>query len=780
MRSKPNLKPTFPVLCIFLVSLSCSTSPGLRPVDYVDPLIDSHKSRWIYFSSACRPFGMVNLSPDTWVQGTWNSGYMYDSLHVRCFSHIHAWQMAGIPVMPTSGEFRGHLGMEANKSAFSHENETVMPGYHQVYLEDYNINAELTSTLRTGFHRYTFPKGNDNYILFDVGAFLAHGPITTAGIFRVNDREIAGYSLISKTRRRPKDTYVYFVAQFDRPFKKFAGWKDGQMIEAENIEGSNTGAYVQFNAGSEDPVLLKVGISYTGIEQARLNMETELPHWDFDRVKKESADEWNEWLSRIEVEGGTEKQRVKFYTDLWHALLGRRIVSDVDGSYCDMTGDEPVIRKVRQDENGQPVFPQHSSDGFWGSHWSLNILWPLVCPDVMDAFCNTFVEIYQQGGLIPRGPSGGNYTFVMIGDQAAPLFASAWNKGIRNYDVEKAYEGLLKNAEIGGIRDHAGYEHWEPATGGGMKYYLERGYVPQKIEGRGFHQEGAAMTLEYAYQDWCVAQLALALDRQEDHERLMKRSQNYRNLWDESVKLMRPRNIDGSWLEDFAPVGEGFNMPGFVESNAAIYTNFVPHDMEGLMELFGGKEAYLEFLGSSFEKASANNFIASHGKHGYSWVDYENQPGTQMAHLFNYAGAPWMSQKWVREVKERTFGGITPYEGYNGDEDQGQMGALGVLMAMGLFQVDGGSAVESRYEITSPIFDRITIHLDPGYFPGKKFVIKTHNNSAGNMYIQSARLNGETINRFWFTHDELTRGGKLELELGPVPNKDGELLNRNC
>jgi predicted alpha-1,2-mannosidase len=772
MTPKRDLKWIFLLPVLVLACLSCNTHKGNRPVDYVDPFIDSHKSRWIFFSSACRPFGMVNLSPDTWVRGTWNSGYMYDSLHVRCFSHIHAWQMAGIPVMPTSGEFRGHLGMEANKSSFSHEQEEAMPGYHQVYLADYDINAELTSTLRTGFHRYSFPQGEENYILFDVGAFLAHGPMVRAGIHRVNDREIAGYSLVAATRRRPKDTYVYFVARFDRPFAEFGGWKEGEIINEENIEGADCGGYVKFRTGSGDPVLVKVGISYTGIENARLNLETEIPHWDFDRVRKESVREWNEWLSRIEVEGGSEQQRIKFYTDLWHALLGRRIVSDVDGSYCDMTGDEPVIRKVRLDARGRPVFPQHSSDSFWGTHWSLNILWPLVCPDVMDAFCNTFLEIYEHGELIPRGPSGGNYTFVMIGDQAAPLFAAAWNKGIRNFDLEKAYEGLLKNAEVGGIRDRAGYEHWEPATGGGMQYYVERGYVPLGIEGRGYHMEGAAMTMEYAYQDWCVAQLALALDRKEDHARLMERSKNYRNLWDDSLKLIRPRNLDGSWLEDFAPVGDGFNMPGFVESNSAIYTNFVPHDIKGLIDLFGGREAYLEFLTSSFEKASANNFIAAHARHGFSWVDYENQPGTQMAHLFNHAGAPWLSQKWVREVKERTFGGTTPYAGYNGDEDQGQMGALGVLMAIGLFQVDGGAAAEPTYEITSPIFDRITIHLDPDYYSGKTFVIETSNNAPENLYIQSARLNGMPHDKYWFTHEKLVSGGKLELELGPSPNRE--------
>ncbi|MEN8230534.1 MAG: GH92 family glycosyl hydrolase [Bacteroidota bacterium] len=762
----------FIILFLLVISSACTKRELRQPVDYVDPFIDSHKSRWIYFSSACRPFGMVNLSPDTWVRGTWNAGYMYDSLHVRCFSHLHAWQMSGIPVMPTSGEFRGHLGMEANKSAFSHEDEIAVPGYHKVFLQDYDITAELTSTLRTGFHRYTFPDGEDAYILFDVGAFLGHGPVTTAKISQVSDMEIEGYSLMSKTRRRPKDTYVYFVAQFDRPFEKFGGWKEGEILESLDIEGPGMGGYVKISKSPDDPVLMKVGISYTSVENARMNIESELPHWDFDRVSIESREEWNRWLSKIEIEGGTEPQRIKFYTDLWHALLGRRVVSDIDGSYCDMTGDKPVIRKIRTNSKGKPLFNLHSSDSFWGTHWTLNILWSFAYPEVMNEFCNALLETYKHGGLIPRGPSGGNYTYVMIGDQTSSFFAAAWNKGIRNYDIDLAWKGILKNTEIGGIRDHAGYEHDTIATGGGMKYYIERGYVPEGVEGDGFHKDGAAMTLEYAYQDWCVAQLAHTLGKKEEYQRLMKRSKNYSNLWDDSVRFMRPRNLDGSWLEDFAPVGEGFTTTGFCEANSAIYTNFVPHDMEGLIELFGGDEAYTAYLSSCFEKASPNNFVAEHGNHGWSWVDYENQPATQMAHLFNYAGAPWLSQKWVREVKGRTFGGITPYTGYNGDEDQGQMGALGVLMAMGLFSVDGGAAAEPLYEITSPIFDQITIHLNPRYYSGKKFEIVTLNNSAENKYIQSAKLNGKNHNQFWFRHDKLVNGGKLLLELGPEPNKN--------
>lgn len=753
------------------MTLASCKEAQFQAIDYVDPFIDTHGGRWIFFSSASRPFGMVNLSPDTWTRGTWKSGYLYDSLHVRCFSHIHAWQLAGIPVMPTTGAFKGYLGMEATKSSFTHEKEMARPGYHRIVLDDYHILAELTSTTRVGFHRYTFPSTDSAYIAFYTGAYLAHGSIDSSGVVKLNDHEIEGFSVLSPTRRRPKPTYVYFAASFDHPIREFGGWKDKSLLgEIAEISGKNAGAYVRLETKGE-PVLMKVAISYTGTKNAWLNMNEELPHWDFDKVVKDSEKTWNDWLSRIRVKGGSQNQRIKFYTDLWHALLGRRIVSDVNGDYCDMTGDNTKIRKVKPDENGMPVFPQYNFDALWGTHWNLNILWSMVYPEIMDGFCNTLVNVYKDGGMIPRGPSGGNYTFVMIGDPAAAFMACAYNKGIRNYDVNLAYQGLIKNAYPGGIRDRAGYEHGPHPTGGGMKYYIERGYVPEGLKGDGFHKDGASMTLEYAYQDWCIAQMAKALKKDKDYEYFMKRSRNYRNLWDPTVKLMHPRNLDGSWIKDFKPVGEGFNTRGFCESNAAIYTNYVPQDPEGLIRLFGGKEKYTEFLNCSFERSAANRFVTPHGKHAQSWVDYENQPSCQMAHLFNYSGAPWLTQKWVREVKEKTFGGVTPYNGYNGDEDQGQMGALGVLMAIGLFQVDGGASVHSSYEITSPVFDEIEILLNSDYYPGKKFVIEVRNNSEKNKYIQSAKLNGEDLNSYHFPHKTFAGGGKLELILGEEPNK---------
>ena len=742
-------------------------------VDLVNPFVDSHRSRWFFFSSACRPFGMVSLSPDTDTEHSWGSGYLYDSKQIRCFSHVHNWQMSGVAVMPTVGEFKGHLGMNAYQSAFTHDGEIAKPGYHKVKLTDYDITAELTSTMRVGFHCYTFPKSDASYILFDTGAFLAHGSTAYSEVWKVSDKEIAGWEMMERTGRRPKDTPVYFYAQLSKPMDKVVSWREGRIesnSNPERISGKNAGMAVRFKTEKNEKVMLKVAISYVSVEQARKNMLAELSGWDFEQVKQSSFSEWNDWLGKIEVEGGSREQQIKLYTDLWHALLGRHVVSDADGHYMDMTADFPRIRQIPLGDEGKPLYNHHNFDAWWGSHWSLDILWSMAYPEVMDDFCNTMIDMYRNGGLIPRGPSGGNYTYVMIGDPAASFFASAYNKGIRNYNAELAYEGLRKNAFVGGIRDHAGYEHSKTAHSGGMKYYEERGYVPDgRKDVEGMHTTGASMTLEYAYQDWCLAQMAKTMGKLQDYEFFMKRSKNYRNLWNPESGYMQPRGEDGNWLPCFDPL-ELTEKGGFCESNSAIYSHYVPHDMAGLIELYGGAGQYIKRLNANFEKSEPYGFFRSNKTKEGNWTDYGNQPGTGMAHLFSYAGAPWLTQKWVRKVKA-AYSDVTPYGGYRDDEDQGQMGALGVLMAIGLFEVDGGCAEKPFYEITSPLFDKVTIHLDNRYYSGKTFQIITKGNSTDNMYIQNASLNGKKWNKCWFYHEDFIKGGTLELKLGAKPNK---------
>lgn len=734
----------------FLLSVFSAESlhAEVKPVDWIKPEIDTVNPRYFYFSSACRPFGLVNLSPDTQPDKTWKSGYRYYDKKIECFSHIHGWQIAGLPVMPMTEK----TDISNYASNFSHDDEIIKAGYHKVVLQDHQITAELTSTPRVGFHRYTYPADQSARVILDLGRKLMdHEMIDPVAELRADKMAVEGSTTMGPSGRRKKPFTVYYVAEFSTAANAVGDWKDGKVV-------------LDFGKVSK-PVLMKVGLSYTSLEGARKNLKAELDHWKFDQVVQDSYDHWNEWLGRIQVEGGTDTQKTKFYTDLWHAHLGRRMISDVDGSYPDNTGATTIIRKSKR--------PHYNFDALWGAQWSLNVLWPMAWPELMDDFAETMVNVYQNGGMIPRGPSGGNYTYVMIGDPATSFFSAAYHKGIRGWDKDAAFKGLMRNAFPGGIRDHAGYETQDYSNGGGMTYYVNRGYVPLKIpKSKGGHRQGAAQTLEYSYQDWCLAQLATSLNRKEEAALLMKRADNYKNLWDPETAWIRPRNMDGSWNEPFSPINDkGFTSPGFVESASAIYTFYIPHDIDGLSELFGSDDALAAKLNSNFEKAAPVRFIADHGNHASSWVDYENQPATGMAHVFSHAGKPWLSQYWVREVLNQTFSDITPDGGYNGDEDQGQMGALSALMALGLFDMTGGAAQDPQFDILAPIFDKVSIKLNRDYHKGSEFVITTKNQGKDQRYIKSAKLNGKEWNSFQFPFSTFAKGGTLELTLDSEPNK---------
>jgi predicted alpha-1,2-mannosidase len=713
---------------------------------------------------------MVNLSPDTRVGGHgWNTGYRYTDEHVHWFSHVHAWQLCGIPVMPTLGEFRGHEGSEAYRSRFTHDSESAEAGYHSVYLDDYAIRAELTATTRVGFHRYTFDRGGDAWIILDLGASIML-PMSDCQAERIGPDGISGFVENDATRRRPKKTRLFFDAVFDRDAEEARTWKDGGILpEAGSVSGARAGIALRFSVKRGGTLRLKVGISYCGVAQARLNRTTELPHWDFDRTRREAQGEWDEWLGRIEVEGGSDALKTKFYTDLFHALKGRRRVSDVNGKYMDMTGDVPVVRQIPLDpDSGRPLYDHYNSDAFWGAAWSLNLLWPMAWPEVTAGFCNTLVDMYRNGGLIPRGPSGGNYTFVMSSPTSTTFLVSAWMQNVRSFDIEAAFEGMLKNHGPEGLMAKAGYEH-HTSVGGGAEYYLERGYVPLGIEADAFHVGAAGtQTLEYAYHDWALSQLAGLLGRDAERDELARRAGNYRNVFNPATKFMQPRDMSGEFLPDFDPM----DSVGWEEGNGHHYRRHVPHDVAGLVELLGGRESFVRELDALFEAAEKTGFVAPHGKHGTAPLDYGNQPCMYVAHLFNYAGAPWLTQKWVRRIMQKAKSDTTPFGGFGGDEDQGQMGALNALMAIGLFNVSGGCNAEPFYEISSPVFDRVTVHLDPRHRPGKTFVIETVNNGPGERYIQSAELNGKTLERPWFPRSEFVGGGSLRIVLGEKPNRD--------
>ncbi len=737
------------------------------PAQWVNPQIDSASSRWIFFSSACRPFGMVNLSPDTDIAGAWGSSYLYYSPTICGFSHVHAWQLSAVSVMPVGGDHPGGPNVDAYRSRFTHGDEVCEPGYHAVSLLDHGVRAEVTSTARVGVHRYTFAQAGTATILLNLGGELGPSRMQDACVERVGDRELAGYVVNAPTRRRPKECAIYFVAQFDQPLTGFDGWQGANRVAGDTVQGEEAGCRALFQVPAGGHVQVKVAISYCSVANARQNLAEECDHWDFDRVRAESRAEWDEALGRIEVEGAEDRYFVKFYTDLWHSLLGRRLVSDRNGQYMDRTGPEPVVRQIPLDETGKPRYHHFNSDAFWGAQWTLNTLWPLLCPDHMGDMVNCLLDYYRNGGLVPRGPAGGNYTFVMTGASSTPFVVAAYMHGIGGFDPELAYEGLRKNHFPGGLMSKAGYEH-DTCIGGGIEHYMEHGFAPDGRKQIAFHVKGAAQTLEYSFQDWCLAQFAKALGKEDDYALFMQRATNYRNLFDAETGFIRPRLADGSWLTPFDP----FSEDGFVEANSWQDTWWVPHDLPGLAHLFGSADAAAAKLNQAFEQASAYDFSSDKRPEKpkpHVAINYGNQPSTETAHVFNYFGKPWLSQKWARAVKEQAQGGITPDWGYRGDEDQGLMGSLGALLAIGLFQMKGGADADPVYEITAPVFARVTIHLGASQ-GGGEFVIEAANQAPGNCYIQSAELNGQPLGRCWFRHSDLVGGGKLRLVLGPEPN----------
>lgn len=753
----------------FLCLLAASTlSAQKQPIDYVDPMIGSHDSRWINFPGPTRPFGMIKLSPDNQERG-WKAGYEYELDNIAGFSHLHSWTMAGILALPQTGELKFQPGTEKNpergyRSKFSHENEIAKVGYYSVVLDDYDVKAELASTKRVGLHRYTFPKSDQARVLIDLITPSEYGyEIDYSHFKKVNDREVEGMSYQQALRKANYNEYIlHFVIRFNKPFESMNGWTKEEVFRNVELHTSDfghkdTGAFFEFKTEEGEQIMVQVGISLVSIEQARLNLETEMDpfNWDFEAVVKDSQKEWNDLLSSIEVESENETLKTKFYTNMYRAYAGRTTWNDVNGKYVDM------YEKVQTLPEGTDAI--YGSDGFWITIWNLNQLWSLATPQIANNWVNSMLEMYDKGGWLPRGPTGIEYSAIMVASHQNALLTNAYHKGIRNYDVEKMYAAILKQQEEQGhAHDAGGYVGNRHLTD-----YMALGYVPDDIG-------PASNTLEYAFDDWTVAQMAKALGKEKDYKTFTKRAFNYKIIYDPEVRYMRRKNRDGSWAE-FEPFGHvAWLGSGWVEGNAWQFTYFVPHDLSGLIGLLG-KEEFNNRLEEGFATSAEHNFNSEHlgdnSLHGMGVlpVNHGNQPNMQAAYLFNHSGKPWLTQKWANEIMDKYYGS-TPENGWLGDEDQGQMGAWFVMSSIGLFEMDGGTATRPIYEIGTPKFDKVTINLDPGYYQGGTFTIEAKKVSDKNIYIQSATLNGKPLNRPWFYHDELVNGGSLVLKMGPKPN----------
>lgn len=734
-----------------------------QPVDYADPLLGTSESRWMLTPGPTLPFGMVQLSPDNQAQN-WKAGYEYTIGSIFGFSHIHAWTMAGLSVMPTKGNLNPYIYPHADapistgrtaghRSRIDKTTETASPGYYSVNLVDFNILTELTSTTRCGFFRFTFPETKQGHVIFNMLFPQEYKTdVLDAKIIKISDSEIEGYS--KQNSAGFNDYTVHFVIRFNKPFKAFGGWEEKNIRnDISEINGKgDVGAYVDFETEQDEQIMMQSAISLISIEQARINLQQELADpfgWDFEAVKTSARNIWNDLLSKIKVNGGTETDKIKFYTNLYRSYVARAIWSDVNGKYMD------PCEEVKELED--PDSPMYGCDAFWNTFWNLNQLWTLVNPDLASKWVKSLLQMYRDGGWLPKGPAGIEYSSIMVASHAIPLIVSAYQKGIRDFDIETTWEAIYHQQTVPGQK----YECGGAVGNMQLESYMKLGYVPTE-------DVYVSNTLEYAYDDWCASQLAKALDKTEACNMFLKRAANYRNMFDPETGYMRPRHTDGKWRKQFDPLSSPKNE--FVEGNSWQYTFFVPHDINGLIILMG-KEEFNRRLNEGFEISVQENFNATGDRFGAYYINHGNQPNMQAAYLFNYSGKPWLTQKWVREIMDRYYGS-TPLHGWLGDEDEGQMGAWFVMSAMGLFQTDGGASVEPYYEIGSPIFKNITIHLNPDYYQGKTFEIEAKNVSKTNRYIQSATLNDEELTKPWFFHRDLVRGGKLVLLMGDSPNQN--------
>ena len=738
----------------------------ITPAEYADTKMGTAHSRWMIAPGPWMPFSMVKLSPDN-QNGGWQAGYDPIFETVGGFSHIHEWTMAGLSIMPTNGSLVTEVGDEKRpdegyRSRINKETEETPIGYYKADLTDYGIMAELTATTRCGFQRYTFPKDKPgSRILIDLQNPAEYGyNLEEVRIEKVSSIRIEGFSKqISPNTWSggiSQEYTIHFVVEFDQPIKNFGVWTENGVQENVNILKTNqtvdAGAFAEFDTNENQIVQVRTAISYVSIENASLNLETEISKpfaWDFEAVRKNNLDTWNNIFDRVKITSNDKREKIRFYTNMYRALCSRNTFSDIDGKWVD--ADE----KIRQLED--PTSPALGCDAFWNTFWNLNQFWNLVTPEWSNRWVKSQLAMYETNGWLAKGPAGMEYIPVMVAEHEIPLIVGAYQMGIRDYDVEKAFEAVKKMQTTPAREVGGGF-----AGNRDLVSYLNYKYVPYDL-GR------FSNSLEYAFDDWTVSQFAKSLGKEADYETFSERGNYWRNVIDTATGYARMKDSKGNWLADFDPYKSGANHH-YVEGNAWQPTFFVPQDVPALAEIIG-KDKFIERLDWGFTESDKTRF---NGKNDQYWnypVIQGNQQSMHFAYLFNWVGKPWLTQKWSRAIMNRYYGfGIS--NAYLGDEDQGQMSAWFIMSALGLFQTDGGCRAEPIYEIGSPIFEKVTIDLGEQFGRGKTFTIEAKNSSRLNKYVQSAKLNGNVLTDFKFPANELLKGGKLELEMGAEPNQN--------
>ena len=731
------------LLSVCAFSLTLATLQAGEITKYVNPFIgtgaiDGGLSGNNY-PGATSPFGMIQLAPDTSEAPNWGdaSGYDYNRNTIFGFSHTRlsgtgASDLIDITLMPTSSG--------RTSSAFTHDEEKARPGYYQVMLKDENINAELTTTQRNGINRYQYPAGKAAEIILDMDHSADKGSwgrrIINSQIRILNDHAVEGYRIITGWAKLRK---IYFYMEFSSPILT-STLRDGGRVHENTavINGTNLHGCFRFGQLNGKPLTCKVALSSVSMENARQNMEQEAPHWDFDRYVAAADADWEKQLGKIEVKG-TEVQKEIFYTALYHTMIQPNTMSDVNGEY--MAADY-TTRKVANNETHYTTF------SLWDTFRASHPLYTLLEPERVTDFVKSMIRQYEYYGYLPIWQLWGQDNYCMIGNHSIPVITDAILKGIPGIDMEKAYEAVYNSSVTS--HPNSPFEVWE-------KY----GFMPENIQ-----TQSVSITLEQAFDDWCVAQLAAKLNKDADYQRFHKRSEYYRNLFHPKTKFFQSKNDKGEWIEPFDPYQYGGNGGHpFTEGNAWQYFWYVPHNIQALMELTGGTKAFEQKLDTFFTSTYKSEQM-NHNASGFvGQYAHGNEPSHHVAYLYNFAGQPWKTQKYVSHILNTLYNNTS--SGYAGNDDCGQMSAWYVFSAMGFYPVN---PADGRYIIGSPLLDECTLKLAGN----KEFRIRTIRKSPEDIYIQSVTLNGKKHKDFFITHQDIMNGGTMVFKMGKKPSGWGK------
>lgn len=775
---------TLSVALLALGGVACSTSKEQvasqeELSQYVEPRIGTAHCRWFHFAPGAMPFGMAKPGPSTNgslgnASGWEATGYDYRDTSIEGFPCLHEFQVGGIVLMPTQGELKTIPGLPTDsvkkgyRSEFDRNTEVVQPGYYSVLLKDYQIKAEVTATPRVAFQRFSFSKGGENHILFDIGNRQGEsGAAVDASVVYTEDGRIEGWVITEpeyvKKYQPGAQVPLYFSAVVDKQPDGF-GVFNGDNVKhgVRETKGVGAGVYLIYQVKDSVQVTAKVGLSYTSVENARINLQKEAENLSFDEVKEQSHQTWENYLGRVRVETADKNNKIKFYTGLYHALLGRGLVNDVNGAYPHHNGSIGQLPM----EGGKPVHNVYNTDAIWGGQWNLAQIWALAYPEYLSDYISSHLQVYKDAGWLADGLANNRYVSGVGTNLLSTVIAGAYQCGIRDFDTKLAYEACLKNELDGKNR---------PLGAGKVdtEMFVKYGYVPHLDEGNGPDEAfmfSASHTLEYSYSAWAVAQWAKENGDEKNYNELMRLSKGWERLYDASTNFIRPKKADGQFIEPFDPMQV---WRGFQEGNAWQYTFYVPHDTKSLVEKVG-TDVFTARLDSIFTQSQKKIFSGGTEVGAFAGLqtlyNQGNQPCLHISWLFNEAGRPSLTQKWVRAILNEFYGteGIHGY-GYGQDEDQGQLGAWYVISSMGLFDVKGLTDSEPSVGLGAPLFDKITIQLNNQYYKGKEFVIEVKNNTAENPYVQQYTLNGEALHETRIPFSALTEGGYLQIEMGSQP-----------